>query len=169
MVLRAPNSVFKRLLAGELKLGPQHLEPRKRSWGVLPPLFAENRLTKLRKKLQLAGVDPEKVGIPPAPVPNFIIPAPPSITYTDAYKEIRYTEIIFIRSYLYFKSLMDRYDFVKRQVEQMPKMVDDWRMVIMIYVCDDINEELFRLKKKSVKLFAKKSCHSNKALLFDVF
>lgn len=95
MVWRAPNSVFKRLLNGQFKLNPQHLEPRLRCWGKLPPLFPEQRLAKLRLKLLAAGMDPQSVGIPPPPPISVIIPAPPSITYTDACKEIRYCQAIF--------------------------------------------------------------------------
>lgn len=89
MVIRPPDSVFKRILSGELLLTPKHFQPRKTKKGILPAAFPPGRTARLRAKLLEVGVDPVRVGLPPVPPPNTDIFIPPAITYTDACREIK--------------------------------------------------------------------------------
>jgi hypothetical protein len=91
MVIRPPDSIFKRILAGQLVLKPAEFLPRKTKKGVLPPAFPPGRTARLREKLLLVGVDPVKVGLPSIPPPDTSIYIPPDITYRDACREIKYT------------------------------------------------------------------------------
>lgn len=59
-----PNSVFQRILQGTFQLKPHNFES---TVPGLPPFFTAGRLAVLRKKVLLAGLDPETYGIPPAP------------------------------------------------------------------------------------------------------
>lgn len=93
MVLRPPDSVFKRLVTGQQKLRPEHFRPVKTRMCELPPLFGEGRVEKLRRKLLDAGINPKDVGLPPPRLPRTKIMKPPEVTYGDACKEIKYANI----------------------------------------------------------------------------
>lgn len=91
MVLRPPDSIFQRIVAGRLRLGPEDFLPRRSRGGKsFPPRFPEGRRERLRAKLLQVGIDPVTVGLPPPKPPNTDIYIPPEITYRDAAREIKY-------------------------------------------------------------------------------
>lgn len=58
------NSIFKRILAGTFRFDPAvHLQPRSPGLGAV---FPPGRIAALRRKLLLAGIEPESAGLPPA-------------------------------------------------------------------------------------------------------
>lgn len=89
MVLRPPNSIFRRLVAGQLLLRPDDFLPKKTRNGMLKPRLSAGRTSKLRAKLMEVGMDPVSVGLPPAPPPDTLIRMPSKITYSDACHEIK--------------------------------------------------------------------------------
>ncbi len=60
-----PNSIFRSILNGTFKFTIEHFQPRAPG---LPPTFTPGRIEVLRRKLLLAGIDPEGVGIPPVQI-----------------------------------------------------------------------------------------------------
>lgn len=89
MVLRPPNSIFRRVLAGQLVLKAEDFLPKKTSMGRARPRFSPGRTAKLRAKLMEAGINPESVGLPPLPPVDTAIQIPPEITYSDACHEVK--------------------------------------------------------------------------------
>jgi hypothetical protein len=89
MVLRAPDSIFKSIIAGRLRLQPGDFTPRPTNRGTVPPRFPEGRTAKLRAKLLEVGIDPVSVGLPPRRPPNTRIFIPPTLNYGDVCREIK--------------------------------------------------------------------------------
>lgn len=123
MVIRPPDSIFQRIVSGQLRLCPKDFLPRKTLRGEIPARFPAGRTARLRTKLLAIGIDPITVGLPPQNPPNTQIFIPPAINYRDACREIKYCQP-FKRNLTQF-----RYDFVKQQVARMEQTVDEWRQV----------------------------------------